>query len=401
MKTIKFIISIIICALFFASCVDKNDSTYKIDSSKYIYPIPDVEVTEDYIIGALYHELDSGYWYNEKDTLSLPAPQYTGTPVLSRTGDLYPYSMKKDFKEDNGTVMRQQLQYAADAGVNFFVIGWNGKGSDTLIWNYLKSRIGIANVPNIVIKYDPGHLFSSTGKSDRPKATDKLDDDKYLDKMLAEIDSLKTYLMDKDYYQKNNGKPIFILNQYYRDGRVKSINYILSRVRERHDFWIVGEAPQWEHPEKYKDTIRSFNAMYEDRMITSNYDRFNTIVDGVRSYYSYMDLQFAYWQKFMQQYGYQSNGSKAEFIPMAMSAFNNRRYSPRSTDYLLERYEKNTGKEEFYRIIANVCKRNVGNSRIIILNSWNNYRDGSGIEPTMEFGTRYLQYTKEYFKVPK
>jgi len=408
MKTIKFIISTIICTLFFASCVEKNDSNYHFNSSKYVYVIPEVEVTEDYVVGAIYHEIDSGYWYNAKDTAVL----YTGTPMLGRTGDLYPYSMKRDFKEDNSTTMRQQLQYAADAALNFFIFGWDGKGSDTLILNYIKSRASIANAPNIVIKYEMGHLFNGKGNL-APKATDKLDDDKYLDRMLKELDSLKTNLMNKEYYQKNNGKPIFILS-WYGDGRVRSFSYIMSRIRGKFDFWIVGQAPQWVQPDIYKDTIRNLDAMYEDKMITGKYDRFN-VINGIRTYYSYVDYQYAYWQKFMQQHGSKINGT-AEFIPMVMPAYDNRVWAPASKDYLLERYTKddvyvNTApakgeEEQFYRIYANVGKRNAGKSRIIILNSWNNYRDGSGIEPTVEnlpggYGTRYLQYTKKYFKVQK
>ena len=416
MKTIKFIISIIICALFFASCVEKNDSTYKFDSSKYVYAIPEVEVTEDYVIGAIYQQIDSGYWFNKSDTARLGTHQYTGTPTLGKPGDIYPYSMSKDFKENNSTIMRQQLQYAADAGVDFFIFGWNGRSSDTLILNYLNSRKSIAKAPNIVIKYDMGHLFSGTGRLDKPKPTDKLDDDKYLDRMLKELDSLNNDLMSKEHYQKNNGKPLLLLN-FYGDGRVKSFSYIISRVREKFNFWIVGEVVMgWSYgqPELFKDTIRSLDAMYENKMVTGRFDQFN-VIDGVRVYYSYIDYQYAYWQKFMQQYGNKSNGT-AEFIPMVMPAYDN--YSPNNKDYRLERYTKddvylNTvpdkakGEEEqFYRIYANVGKRNVGDSRIIIINSWNDYKDGTSIEPTVEglpggYGTRYLQYTRKYFKVPK
>jgi len=56
--------------------------------------------------------------------------------------------------------------------------------------------------------------------------------------------------------------------------------------------------------------------------------------------------------------------------------------------------------ENPYKKYANVAKRNVGPSRIVMIYNWNDFAAGRNLEPVNEFGTDYLDYTKKFFKKP-
>jgi hypothetical protein len=49
--------------------------------------------------------------------------------------------------------------------------------------------------------------------------------------------------------------------------------------------------------------------------------------------------------------------------------------------------------------MCNVAKRNMGISRIVIIDSWNHFQYGTTIEPAEEYTTDYLDITKEQFKI--
>jgi hypothetical protein len=54
---------------------------------------------------------------------------------------------------------------------------------------------------------------------------------------------------------------------------------------------------------------------------------------------------------------------------------------------------------DFFTSYANVAKRNMGKKRMVLINSWNNFQLGTSLEPSIEYGTTYLDLTKSQFKV--
>ena len=351
--------------LMMVACQDKPD-VYVFPVDKYYYAIPNVPVTQDYVVGANYDTQTASYW---KNLITGDSIAYTGTPVLGK------YDVMR-----NPQILRQQMDYAVKAGINFFVITWNGHGSDSIFWNY--ENYYKAGDPKLVVKYDPGHLFGTV--------TDTLQKNPVkMNQMLLEIDSLNKNMMNQDYYYRDNdNKPMMVFTNFTSKGDVTSVSSMIASVRTKvnDNLWIVGElGGGWISPEFWgyqqtdrADTTKVFNALYNTNMTTSNYDRFY-------GYYSFMDIYFKYWQDKMQT-------QNVEYLPMIEPAFNNLPYTPLSNTFVLAR-DKNV-----YKNLANVAKRNVGKHRIVLINSWNNYRDGSNLEPNTQFGENYLNYTREFFK---
>lgn len=65
-------------------------------------------------------------------------------------------------------------------------------------------------------------------------------------------------------------------------------------------------------------------------------------------------------------------------------------YADKKARYI-ERTEQN------YITFCNVAKRNVGSQNLIFINSWNDFRYDSALEPATEYGDTYIRITKEEF----
>lgn len=406
---INIAVSLMIALVAFLSCQDKP-STYSFPTSEYFYDIPDVPVTEDYVVGVSYdikyRDTTANVWW---DSNTKAHQLYTGTPLLGE------YDMRNDFLP----TLHQHMDWGRDAGIDFFIISWGGHGyNDTIIQefgNYYKP-----GYPQLVIRYDPGYRFPKLGTDTM------LYNSLVMDSLKMDFDSLYTSVMTQPYAykNKNTGQPVMILTNFTNTGNIPSVNKFNSFLRSAvsNNIWIMAELQvAWTSPEMWgynsangysgavsegyvqPDTIKAFDAFFMTDISTSNKDRY----DG---FYSFLDYNYNYWQKAMAPLG-------KEYIPTVMPAFDNLVNNPASTTYLIPRWKDGSGayvisgsqpgapaynwsnvKENPYKTLANVAKRNVGPSRIVIIYGWNDFVNGDNLEPTQEFGTDYLQYTKQFFK---
>lgn len=357
----KNILLLLVLTIGLASCMKDTDYTFPKD--KYYYDVPQTDLTEDVIVGALYHTIGETYWnYQDKG--------YTNTPALG----------EYDVFEDEA-VLKQQLEWAKKAGIDFLTINWGGYGNvDTLMWKFHDLYTADNQLPKIVLKYDVSHL---TQKS-------KLDNEEQMKLFIAEFDSLNTHLFTKDSYFRLNDKPVVTFFGYTaNNGAAKSWKTVIDKLHEsmkekgHKEMWTIGEidGSGWTSPERWNDTIPAFDAVYTRTMATDNWDVWY-------SYWSFIDQNKQYWKQYMESIN-------KEFIPYVEPAFNNTIFNETSNAFIVER------KKELYNHAANVGKRNITKSRIILISSWNDYREGTSIEPTDEYREDYLEWTKEFFSVKR
>lgn len=410
MKNKIFIaISLIAALIIGISCEDKP-STYEFPKDEYFYDIPDVPVTEDYVIGVPYNlryrdTIENVWWDNSKRQHEI----YTGNPLLGE------YDMRKELE----TTLHQHMDWGKEAGIDFFIISWGGYGyNDTIIQEF--ERYYKQGHPQLVIRFDPGYRFPSAGTDTM------LHNSLVMDSLRFDFDSLYNHVMTKPYAYKNktNNRPVMVLTNFNNGGNIPSVNIFSSFLRNtvNNNIWIMAELQgEWTSPERWgyhakngyagavadgwvqPDSIKAFDAFFITDISTSNYDRY-------KGFYSFLDYNYNYWQKALAPLG-------KEYVPTVMPAFDNLVNNPLSNKYLIPRWKEGSGayvisgglpdsptynwsniKENPYKTIANVAKRNVGPNRIIIIYGFNEYTNGTGLEPTEEFGTDYLKYTKQFFK---
>jgi hypothetical protein len=108
-----------------------------------------------------------------------------------------------------------------------------------------------------------------------------------------------------------------------------------------------------------------------------------------------------------------------EYVPTVMPSFDNTVNDANSGTYIIPRWNGQTNqayavstpktginfnfsniKKNPYQEFANVAKRTADKnpSRIVVIYSWNNFVNGTSLEPTTEYGREYLNYTKQFFK---
>ena len=387
------------------ACEDKPN-VYEFPVSKYFYEIPDEPVKENYVVGVPYEirTTKNNMWMDNNKHLL-----YTGTPLLGE------YDMRKDIYDNNKAVLRQQMDYAKQAGIDFFVISWGGHGlNDTILSVY--EELYKPGHPQVVIRFDPGYRFPKAARDTMQR------NHAVMKQLMLDFDSLYSHVMNRDFGYKNkvNNNPVMAFCNFTNTAHITSIISLTQLLRDKvgNKVWIMGElGSNWTSPERWgyydettrgvvqPDTIKAFDAVYITDVATDNKDRF----DG---YYSFMDYNYKYWQERMPE--------GKEYIPMIFPAFDNLVNNPNSNSYLIPRYNDETGPyivsamlsnppKEYnlsnydynpYERLANVAKRNVGPSRILLVHSWNNYSIGNTLEPTAESGTDYLEYTRRFFKKP-
>jgi hypothetical protein len=461
MKKIFNIVSISIVFILVAvmvSCDDKPE-VYDFPVDEYFYEIPDVPVTQDYVVGVRYdrksrdsirispngpvipnHGNDLLWWDNGQAR----GQWYTGTPKLG----------EYDTRRDSATVIRKHMDWGRQAGIDFFVITWGGRGyTDTILMQF--DRLWREGDPRIVIRFDPNYLHNRTGWGND---TLMLNPGR-MDTLRHDFDSLYVNVMQKQfaYKHRTTGYPVAILCEFVnKRGDIINLKEFVNFFRKENMFtgqpnnlFLIGElgGSIWTSPENWgwhpapgqpghgygvirPDTIGALEAMYTNDYQHSNYDRY-------LGQYSFLDYNYTYWRSKLEPMG-------KEYIPTIYPAFDNRIsdfasnqfFIPRwregvDTAYIVSSIQKGikaipslpaqqvnpngmrvgtvgTGNpynfsditKNPYQQWANVAKRNAGNSRIIMVRSWNDFQQGNTLEPTEEYGEDYLNYTKRFFKRP-
>ncbi|MDR1527503.1 MAG: glycoside hydrolase family 99-like domain-containing protein [Dysgonamonadaceae bacterium] len=409
MKKILAILSIsVLTALIFNACEDRPD-VYDFPVDEYVYDIPDVPVTEDYVVGVAYDvkrrdTLQHVWWDNTNKKQQL----YTGTPVLGE------YDLR-----DDANVLQQHLDWGKEAGIDFFVLNWGGHGyNDTILMNWEQLYAQDNARPKVVIRFDPGYRF---GIAADPLQLNAL----RMDSLCYDLDSLYTHVMKHDFvYKKADGKPVMVFCNFTNAVQIPLVNDFIAFLKNsttiHNNIWLMADlGGGWTSPERWgyhaangyngptagyvkPDSIKPFDAFFITDISHNNYDRYY-------SQYSYLDYNYRYWQECMKPLG-------KEYIPTVQPGFDDRVNTPSSDRYFIPRwkdgkayvissllegsnqYDFSSFTENPYKKWANVAKRNVGNSRIIMIYNWNDFTGGRNLEPVTEFGTDYLQYTRELFK---
>jgi hypothetical protein len=346
-KKITFLVSILIG---FNAC---DDDIEFLDKEKYVYEIPQVDLTEDVRAGTYYYNYDVEDW---EENLAY-------TPILGEYDPLSP------------EVLDQQISWAESGGIDFFVFPWNGLDDDNLL-NAFQTQAGASNV-KMVIGYNTSHL-NATNSS--PLAGENLD------RMLNEWALLAEEHLQKDHYYKVNDRPVIVLSPLnLPSSRSNSIDYptVVEALRNSLEQlglnpYIIGElSTGWTAPVNFDEaTLRSMDGIVLTNWSTNTYDR-------AYAFFSYVDLSYQNWKTSLEEVN-------VEYVPSIFPGYSN---PGDESSYVIERSEKN------YVSYLNIAKSSMGDSRIVLINSWNDFQKGTSLEPTMDYGTQYLEITKREFDV--
>lgn len=373
MKTMKYYqygLSILFFILTVAvSGCKKGDVGPSIDDYFLNYQIKEVPVTQDYVVGAIY------YWFSSFN------PNITEVPVVGK------YSMPNGVIDPS--IMSQHIDQASSGGIDYFLFqirsynvdNGNYKHDSTLISTFIQQNTSGKMKFAVYYTFNPGNYGVSTSVNMESDSTK-------LNRFFDDIVRLAPLFKNAS-YQKVNGKTLLYINnsnQLYSADDPSIYKTLRSKLSALgFDMYIVGYQERWSPPARYVIRFRNcVDAVYEQSYSSqvNSWDRWYLLPQE-------MDQNWEYSRKYF------ADSLSISFIPNISPAYNWNINTPTSVNPNYPR----TDSGKMYRTLCNVAKMNADNTtRLIVIDSWNDWAEDMQLEPAESYGNLYLDITKQEFK---
>ena len=384
MKNKRFYIYSILMLLMIIGVSSCKKAAVTASDNFLAYTIPNVPVTSNYLVGAFYYSFSS-FSANVTEVPTVGKYDYVNSAPVPVSGVATP------------PIMQQQIADADTAGIDYFIFSVrsptiessNYKTDSSLVATFLaqpnSSKMNFALEYNLTIA-DFGITTSggTSGYGVTIETNPVLLADFYNDfKRIA-------FWMNKSNYQKVNGKYILVINNAENLNSNNNVT-LYQQIRANlsamgFQVYIAGFQNNWTPPARFYYRFQNCtDAMYEDPMAEYAGD-----IDRHNLFPQMCDQNWAYWKSTLESWN-------MEFIPCVSAGYNYQTVNPSDTHVSVPR----TKDGSWYTTYTNVAKRNASKSRLIFLDSFNDYVHDTQVEPTQFYGNTYLHITKTGFKVPQ
>ena len=363
----KLVISVIASSVF-SSCVKKNDAPTAEDNFLN-YKIEEVPVTQDYIVGAFYSTFAT-FNANVKDT-----------PVTGK------YNMPAGVISP--AVITQQTSAAARGGVDYFIFPFRSVSRDVNNFRFdstaIKSFID-ANTANMKFAMAYNWSTGSYGvATNTPLEADAVKQEQFFQDFLKVV----PYLKNTNYMKVKGKLLLYILNAQVIFSNNNAAIYSTLRQRmsaQGVELYIVGMQDRWTPPARYPFRyINCVDAIYHQSFSSqiTEWDRFYLLPQM-------MDQNWKYAVKY-----WKDNNWNVDYVPCISPAYNEKINTPAGTQPTYARTDNGL----LYKQLCNVAKMNANETtRLILIDSWNDWSLGTQLEPAASYTDAYLNYTKAEFK---
>ncbi|WP_196598422.1 glycoside hydrolase family 99-like domain-containing protein [Pectinatus frisingensis] len=323
-------------------------------------------VSNQFLLGAYYYP-----WYNKDQWNNI---KHTDTPQMG----LYNSSDDEQIK--------RQVDEAQKANINFFLYSW--AGVDTLSDKLLKTKLlyDLKNTNmNFAILYESYMSFQlPAGKPLDFDATNK-NGDKVGDVFVKDMRYLaETYFSNK-HYQKINNEPIVFIylvrdfknsdeyltkaNKYFKEKGIKV--YLIADLV----YWQAGNSMDWNMLGNNYSAITGYNMYGDDR----NSNGYLQDVDS-----KYNEFQSA------------ANKVGLHFVPNVQPGYDDRNLRGAKRPFI----KRDDG--DFYKKYWDIDLKYIDKSApIMLLTSFNEWHEGTEIEPSNEYNNKYIELTRELVEQTK
>lgn len=407
-----------IALTLFGACA--KDDGPDIDDHFLNYEIPHITINEDCPVGVFYYN-------NSKDGLNEDVYQRLIQEPDPASGKVGPHvepvlgNYKITVSEEGVAIVQQHIDWCVEGGVDFLILPgaqehvWNKfpnniNPNDTTFYNLVTGRIGSDSLAvgqstgtsvnlkglkyALSINMDGINSGLSNSSPIEKASTEKEGERLTRVQMFNDFyKRLSFYFSDPNYY-KVDGKPLVVIlnaHRLYAEDSEKLYNDMRAVVKEfsGYDMFLVAQQDSWSPPARFEyfyirgkvDAVTHKN-MYNQ----STYDRSYWYPQGI-------DQNWIYSREFF------NNHWNIDYIPTGSPSFN--MYVWEGQHYNVPIVKKDP---EVFRTMCNVMKKNLGKTRIVFIDSFNQWQYNSCLEPTKPeygngYGTDYLNIVKEQFKV--
>ncbi|WP_172665887.1 glycoside hydrolase family 99-like domain-containing protein [Flammeovirga sp. OC4] len=352
MKNRLKITMICLMAFFALSCEPENETIEEHPISAEIQEIP---VTQDYLVGALY--LANKWGYNQEEV-----------PLAG------------EYEIGNAEAMKQHVEWGAAGGVDFFMFSFREAGNSQDISMIEAFQ---ANNAEGTMKFS---LRLNVGPFDL-EADNTLEDQGRVEDLITIFKGMIPFFEDPNYQKIDDKYFVSIIGAH--NFHCNDLQEVYRQIREAmsaegYELYLLGEQGNgWVPPARFEmfyenalDAV-SFTTMFNDNY----YDRYS-------SFPQYLDLHWDYSKEY-----YMNSVGGVEWVPTVAPSFNPLIAKPESTSY------RHVRDEQRFKDVLNVAKKNIGASRLMIVNSFNDWEDDTQLEPAESYGTSTLDILRQQTKV--
>lgn len=285
----------------------------------------------------------------------------------------------------------KHIEWALNHGISFFVIpfthagyGWETALEDGFLRSESISKIKFA----IMTNYEP-YWSSPTGF---PQSNDER-----MSWMLSDISYIADHYATHPSYMRVGDRPVLFVYHASTSlsqslGGVEKLSQFIESVREKGrergvDFYLIGDVMYWLPLETDESYAKLFDAVSAYTLPDAGvgWSTENGRLVSVGPYdvmvQSYVEMT-RHWSELASRLG-------IGFIPPVTPGFNNTdTYDLGIDNYLVVR--SGSSPEKFAQMVDGVASYVDTHLEMMIVEAWNEYHEGSVVEPTKQFGFAYL-----------
>jgi hypothetical protein len=303
------------------------------------------------------------------------------------------HSILGEYKSWDPDVADEHIKMAVEHGINNFIMPASMPVADYPTWasffeqGLLKSKFLEFINFSIILNIGPWY-YEDIGGVTMKNMT------------IQSIDYFTKNYFNHPQYLKVEGKPFLILYQAFVQHNIfgfESLNETVNDIRNTasengYELYLVGDVMEyvredWWMPE-IEARIKLFDAITSYVILDAGYS--SNFSERVLSPYSEMVEGYENISSFFYNL---SKSLDVDFIPPVTVGFNNSYvYNIGKDDYYVER--KNPSPELFGEMIKNTFQF-IDFPKMIVIEAWNEYHEGTVLEPTIENGYSYLEQVKK------
>ncbi|MCX6759129.1 MAG: glycoside hydrolase family 99-like domain-containing protein [Candidatus Nealsonbacteria bacterium] len=316
-----------------------------------------------------------------------------------------------EYNSRDPQVINQHINWAEEAGIDFFVISWNDSGSwdDITLKDYYLKQSQASEI-KFCLHYDSSLALNVFRNPVSYDFNDKYSPFKTKgEKFLEDFEYLAETYFNHSQYLKINNRPLVII---YNTSLFKNVSHYFDKLQANMEkrgisLFLVADVVHWAGVKLTKKNLSYlwemppkevikifFRVMHRFSLNNLEEDVFlSKYFDGITGYNMYSinrtvnfleDVDEVY-QKFFSY----TRSHKLCFIPTVIPGYDDRNLSGLNRPIL----EREEGK--FYEDFWAIAKKYLDPSlKMVLITTFNEWHEGTEIEPSKEYSNRYLEITR-------
>ncbi|MEW5759941.1 MAG: glycoside hydrolase family 99-like domain-containing protein [Candidatus Thermoplasmatota archaeon] len=326
--------------------------------------------SKKFTVGAYYYP-----WYNGSDHCHWPEG-YKNTPILG------------EYDSGNSTIAEKHISWASKYGIDVFSVSWWGPNGfeEENLQNGLLSAKNIGDIKFSIYYESLGRLGDCNFDDENTKKT-----------FISDLYHIAMNYFSHPSYYKIDGRPvvgIYSAHKFNGDYRNGILDARKNLSENGYDVYLVGDFITIKPPFIETKKIRSFDAV-------SPYNPYNFVLSKLTfgKLWLFTKLitktQYIVWRLWVTSLkvdGFENR--KLDFIPCVIPSYDDTALKDRNNKPLLG--DKNDFIKSLEMAKSTSDKVGKGNQRLIWITSFNEWHEGTTIEPSLEYGFDYLDALRNF-----